>query len=123
MVDSNGIALISRFYNVQTNNTSQELISSALSSVEIVLETMRGNEAVNSIVLPDKVFIFEHRENLRFIIIADEDLLSLHLRIAQFADRFEAIFKGVLGTWNNNINIFTPAEALLDSIFLPKKIS
>jgi hypothetical protein len=82
---------------------------------------MVGKEQLNTVILPDKAILFEYREKMIFAVIADEELLSLHVRLKQFADKFDSIFKEILPTWNGNLNAFAPAEIIADTIFLPRK--
>ena len=82
---------------------------------------MVGKDPLNAVKLSDKSIIFEYREKINFVIIADEDFQALHLRLKEFADEFMIIFKNIVKDWNGNMSVFTPAEWLADKIFMPLK--
>ncbi len=122
VIQPNGIAVFSRFFHSKAENENQEfLISGAISTIDSVLKSMVGKDPLNAVKLSDKSIIFEYREKINFVIIADEDFQALHLRLKEFADEFMIIFKNIVKDWNGNMSVFTPAEWLADKIFMPLK--
>lgn len=120
VIDKSGISLFSRFYNTPQDETKKEyLISGALNSINLILSQMTGNEQLNTIELPDKCIMIEYMNNLKFVIIADKFLLSLQVRLRQFADEFYSIFKNYIENFSGNLDIFLPAESMVDRIFKP----
>lgn len=120
VIDKSGIPLFSRFYNTQPDESKKEyLISGALNSINLILAQMTGKEQLNTIELPDKCIMIEYINNLKFAIISDKFLLSLQVRLKQFAEEFYAFFKNYIENFSGNLDIFLPAESMVDRIFKP----
>lgn len=120
VIHENGIPLFSRVWNGGVVTPSEDLLSGVLSSVQTVLQEMMGREKVNVVTLKGKTLLFEHRKHLTCVVIADEPLASLKIRLKQFADQFSSLFSSVLESWNNNLDVFLPAEAVANSLFVPQ---
>jgi len=80
---------------------------------------MSGKEAMESVQLSDKALMFDTHKYFIGALIADEPLISLQLRLKQFGVEFETLFSDILPLWDGNVNIFLPAIALVDKIFMP----
>jgi hypothetical protein len=118
VIDKSGIPLFSRFYNTQPDESKKEyLISGALNSINLILAQMTGKEQLNTIELPDKCIMIEYINNLKFAIISDKFLLSLQVRLKQFAEEFYAFFKNYIENFSGNLDIFLPADQWLIRIF------
>lgn len=120
VMNESGVSLFGRFYqNSGTKAHGKHMVSGGLSSVKAVLEEMTGRKKMKTVYLDDKVLHFEYRMNLTFVIITDKYYQSLAIRLEQFADEFENLFKCVLENWNGNLQTFMPAESIADRIFIP----
>ncbi len=120
VIHENGIPLFSRFWKAGAVTPSEDLLSGVLSSVQTVLKEMMVREKVNIVTLEGKTLLFEHRKRITCIVIADESLASLKIRLKQFADQFSSLFSSVLKSWNNNLDVFLPAEAVANTLFVPQ---
>lgn len=121
VVNESGVSLFGRFYGRQrADGHGKHMISGALSTVKAVLEEMTGRKRMKTVYLDDKVLHFEYRMNVTFAVIMNKYYESVAIRLEQFADEFETIFKEVVDGWNGNLRAFFPAEAIVDRIFVSK---
>jgi hypothetical protein len=113
-----GLTLFSRFWrNGQIVESNDNLMSSVLSTVESVLKEMMGQDRVDSVVLEGKHLMFEYRDHFSCVVIAEESLASLQIRLKEFTDQFSALFDPIIENWNGNLGVFLPAETIADKIF------
>ncbi len=118
----NGVPLFTRFWREGKVVQGPDLVSGALVAVNAVLQEMVGQERMNTVTFEDQTLIFEYRERFSAVIFADEALKSLRVRLHQFTDEFANLFGPVLGNWLGNNEVFMPAEAIADAIFLPGSV-
>lgn len=121
LISSNsGMALFSRFFRLgNSDNTQDVLIAGALSSVDVILQTMTGKKKLKMVKLADKVLHFEYRKNFIGVIIADEGMRTIQIRLRQFADEFDQRYSDKLPRWNGESSAFHQMESLADEIFIP----
>ena len=120
VIYNNGVHIFSRFWKEGRIVEGADLMAGALVAVKAVLEEMVGEEKTKTVTLEDQTILFEYRERFSCVIIADEKLKSLQIRLKQFADEFAGLFAPVLKDWQGIMEAFVPAEAIADAIFLPR---
>ncbi len=107
------------FFEKEKSGRSNAIISGAIKSVEAILKEGTKTKIVKQVEMGKGVFLFEEREKLTFVIVAEERMEAIRLRLGQFANKFSKNFKDVLQKWDGNLDVFYPADNIIEEIFSP----
>ncbi len=122
LIDKAGVCLFHKNFIDKIEFDEEHLISSALASINIILEELTQNRKDGFSVINKEgtVLIIYAGEYVNAVIFSKEELHFINKYLKKFVDRVESIYHNVLKSWDGDTNIFTPVESLIDEIFLEK---
>ncbi|HME52300.1 MAG TPA: hypothetical protein VKM55_08785 [Candidatus Lokiarchaeia archaeon] len=121
IIDKAGICLFQKSYLSNSTNLDENLVSSAISSVNYILQEMTDTttQGLSAIKKGDKAITIFSSELVNGAIISKEENYMISENLSHFIQTFEAIYRRILGKWNGDTTIFGPVEAMADKVFLP----
>ncbi len=106
---------------VSTIGPDQALTAAVISALSLGLKSTGKNRKVKVVDQGDVKFLFGYANNATLVLAVTEDLQIIRRKIDEFVESFNMLFDEVFETWDGNINVFKPAEALAVSIFTKSK--
>ena len=121
IMDKAGICLLQKSFLPDSKNLDENLVSSAISSVNYILQEMTDakTQGVSTIKKGDRAITIFSSELVNGVIISKEENYMISDNLSRFIQTLEAIYRRVLGDWNGDTTIFGPVEAMADKVFLP----
>ena len=120
IIDKTGICIFSRAFKANiAENSSQAVISGGLKSVEAILKEATKGKQLKKVKMGNNIFLFKEKKNLTFVLIADESMEALRIRLEQFAQKFMKLFHNYLNDWDGHLDVFYPADEIIEEIFKP----
>jgi hypothetical protein len=122
LIDRAGVCLYNKSFIDKIEFDEEHLISSALASINIILQELTQNNKMGLSVIKkeEKIITIFTSEYSSAIIFSSKELEYIGEALKKFIKNFEAIYKNVLINWDGDTDIFTPVESLIDDIFLEK---
>jgi len=115
--EDHGIALFSHFWDSTSNEQNQQLITASLNSIQSMFSQLHGDQKFHTVNMANKCILFESKDQFHFVIIADEYLYSLQIRLRQFSEKFFGLFTNTIKNWDGNIDQFAGTKLIFDKIF------
>jgi hypothetical protein len=121
VIDKAGVCLFQKSFTAKPKTVDDNLVSSALSSVNYILHEMTAAAELgqSTIKKGNKAITIFSSELVSGVVISKEENYLINYNLKNFIQTFEAIYRGVLATWNGDSKVFEPAEAMADKIFSP----
>lgn len=121
IIDKSGICLFQKSFLHISPNLDENLVSSAISSVNYILQEMTDTTAqgLSTIKKGDKAITIFSSELVNGAIISKDENYMISDNLRNFIQTFEAIYRYVVESWNGNAAIFKPVEAMADKVFSP----
>ena len=95
----------------------EDLISGAVTSVNLLLEELISDEGIVVINKKGKTIIIYPGSQTYGVIFCSDELYYIKVLLKRFIERFEAIYRNILLDWDGNIDIFNPSSTLVKEIF------
>jgi len=106
------------FEFIKSTSKNVVLISGAIHGVSSMLQSALGIESYPTIVkYPDRVILFEFKEDLGFALITDQDSRLLREGLQEFSSKFQDRFKNQFKNWKGEVNVFLSASELVKKSF------
>lgn len=102
------------------DSMSEHLISSALASVNIMLQELTEAELYGFSVIKKKgkiVSIYSSKY-VNGVIISTEEIDAIKFYLEKFIKQYEAIYQNVLENWDGNSEVFSPMKNLVNEMFI-----
>ncbi|MEX2728852.1 MAG: hypothetical protein Q6353_016465 [Candidatus Sigynarchaeum springense] len=121
VIDKSGVCLFQKSFLEKTKAVDDNLVSSAISSVNMIVKEMTAADerGMSTIKRGDKTITTFSSELVNGVIISKEENYLISENLKNFIQTFEAIYRGVITTWNGDNKVFEPAAAMADKIFSP----
>lgn len=119
--DKAGICLFQKSYNPASRKLDENLVSSAISSVNSILQEMTSakEQGLSIIKKSDRTIAIFSSELVTGAIISKEENYMINDNLKHFIQTFEVIYHRILIDWNGDSRVFQPVEAIANKIFLP----
>jgi hypothetical protein len=115
-----GGILVYEYDFTEKSVVDSDLVGSGLSGIVDLVKEMTGSKKGIKIIRQDQKDIYlEYGKKVTIVIIAEEELLILFEKIAQFTQEFEHLFANDIDSWDGNLKRFKDAESLVLKYFLP----
>ena len=118
IIMQSGLCLYSKHFREKRKSFDEIVASGALSSVQIILESITEKKALSIIEKEGKTMIFQPGKYIIGVLICEEDLESIRITLKNFVQKIEKIYFNVLRTWDGNLNIFKPIEDIINEVFI-----
>ncbi|MBN2153441.1 MAG: hypothetical protein JW839_18445 [Candidatus Lokiarchaeota archaeon] len=119
VIDKAGVCLFQKSFTAKQLTVDKNLASSAISTVNLILKEMTSADELgqSTIKRGDKAITVFSSELVTGVVISREENYLISYNLKNFIQTFEAIYRGVLATWNGDGSVFAPAEAMAEKIF------
>ncbi len=119
LIDKAGMCLFQKAYSEQSSAMDDNLKTSAISTVNSILEEMiaAGESGLSFIEKEDKVFTTFSSKNVNGVIVSKIRNESIGYNLKNLVETFEAIYQRFIVEWDGDAEIFKPVEAMVDRIF------
>nr|MDO8110375.1 hypothetical protein [Candidatus Sigynarchaeota archaeon] len=119
VIDKAGVCLFQKSYTEKPKAVDDNLVTSALSSVNYILQEMTAakTEGQSTLKKGDKNITIFTSELVNGVVISKEENYLISYNLKNFIQTFEAIYRRILMDWNGDSKVFQPAENIIDKIF------
>ncbi|MHA1291407.1 MAG: hypothetical protein ACTSQJ_01920 [Promethearchaeota archaeon] len=118
IINRGGICLFHKSIETKTDLLDDNLISGAISSINVMIEELTHDKGVSVINKKGKSIIIYPGKFVSGIIFSKKDLNNIKLVLKDFIERFETIYSNILIDWDGNIEIFKPIDTMAKKMFL-----
>ena len=122
LINNAGICLYYKIFNEQKELMDEQLISAALSSINIVLKEMTKSEenigGVSVIKKKGENVIIYQGKFISGVLYTTEELNFPKIVLNLFVEKFEMLYQNILLDWKGDLDIFKPTEKIINEIFL-----
>ncbi|MFX1298355.1 MAG: hypothetical protein ACFFD2_26310 [Promethearchaeota archaeon] len=119
LISSSGICLFQQNFK-SVHIKDEDLFGGGLVAMQALIQEMiQSDKALRVIDHEDLKIIFERSflSKVLVIMIAEEDLFTVHEKLQQFLKEFDLLFGDVIQEWRGDLNIFKPLEPIVNRIF------
>jgi len=122
LIEEAGICLFHKAFIDKIEFDEDQLISSALSSINMVLNelTQENKKGISIIKKEGKILTIYTSDYVSAVLFSKEELEYINISIEKFVKKVEKIYGNVLIDWKGNLDIFASVENLVDEIFIKK---
>ncbi|TFG02894.1 MAG: hypothetical protein EU539_12720 [Promethearchaeota archaeon] len=121
IVNNAGICLYYKLFSEKKDLMDENLISAAISSINIILqelsETGISNKSISVIKKKGENVIIYQGELISGVLYTTEELNFPKIILKEFVDKFEALYWNILLDWDGDTNIFNPMGIIADKVF------
>ena len=124
LISKSGICLFHRnFIKNQTSTSRDHLISSALSSINMILDDFaeQKKEKISIIEKEGNILTIYAGINVSAVIISKEEFEFINNHLRELVNRIEKLYSDFLENWKGDLSVFLPIENLVNEIFNLKK--
>jgi len=118
IIDKAGICLYNKTFDETSEIMDENLISGAISSINLMLKELTADEGVSVIKKKGKAIIIFPSKFIAGVMFCKEDLNFIKLLLKDLIDKFELIYHHILLDWDGDVTIFKPTEKIVNEIFL-----
>ena len=117
ILNSQGLCLFQQPFR-KGSLADEDLLGGSLIAIQSLMKEMIQTErSLQVIDHGDAKIIFEHSRHAVGIIVADEDLYIVHLKLQQLLHEFQVLFGPTMQAWTGNLDIFKPLQPFVNKIF------
>ena len=117
ILDPNGLCLFQQTIRSESV-ADKDLLGGSLMAVQSLMKEMiQSDQSLQVIDHGDAKIIFEQSFHAVAIMIADEDLYVIHMKLQQLLKEFEALFGNLMYKWSGNLDLFKPLQPVANKIF------
>ncbi|MBD3341939.1 MAG: hypothetical protein GF353_22750 [Candidatus Lokiarchaeota archaeon] len=121
IINMAGIGLYFKDFKKRGAKLDQNLISSALSSINIVLKGLTKESKGFSVIKKKRNIILIYQGKYVFgVLICNEELNIAKLVLKDLIEKFETIYANILVDWDGELSVFSPTENIVREIFSMK---
>ncbi len=121
LVNKAGICLYNKIFIEKKNLMNENLISAAISSINILLqkltETMERRKDISVIKKKGENVIIYTGKFVSGVLYTSEELNAPKIVLRNLVDKFETLFHNILMSWKGDTSIFDPAEVIVKDLF------
>ncbi|HEY0089625.1 MAG TPA: hypothetical protein VGB37_12325 [Candidatus Lokiarchaeia archaeon] len=119
LIDNSGVCLYYKIFKQRKDLIDENLISAAISSINIVLKELTGQKERGISVFKKKgenVIIYPGKY-VSGALYTTEELNYPKVILKEFVDKFETLYKNILINWDGEVSIFKPTEIIANDLF------
>lgn len=119
LIHQSGVCIIHKKFKEENSKDKEQLVSSALSSINMILNDLikeKGN-GFSVINKENHILTIYTSQFLSAVVFSTEDLDFIKNHLEKFVNRVEVIYRNILVNWEGDISIFQPIESLVKNIF------
>ncbi len=121
LVNNAGICLYYKIFKEKKNLMNENLISAAISSINILLqkltETGERRKDISVIKKKGENVIIYTGKFVSGVLYTTEELNAPKIVLRNLVDKFETLFHNILMSWKGDTSIFDPAEVIVKNLF------
>ena len=117
LMRASGICVYYKFFKEPTNRHGDQIISSAINTIKMMLKEISQDDGEMIIEKEGKVLITYQGKYITGVIIADQNLSSLNFLLKRFIEKVEFIYSNIIRDWDGTMEIFLPIENITREIF------
>lgn len=106
---------------VSTVGPNQALTAAVISALSLGLRGAGKDGKIRMVDQGKLKFLFGYAKNAILVLAVTEDLNIIRRKIDEFMNEFSTLYGEILESWDGNISVFRPAEALAKNIFIKKR--
>jgi hypothetical protein len=98
--------------------TDEDLFGGSLMAIQSLMQEMiQSDKVLRAIDHQDTKIIFEQSPHVVLIMVAEEELYIVRLKLQQLAKEVELFFGDILVEWDGDLNLFKPLQPIVNKIF------
>lgn len=117
IINKTGICLYSYSFKQDVTMADENLISGAISSVDIMLKEITDASGITILKRKEKSILIYPGTSVFGVIFSQEDLNYPKVLLKEQVMKFENLYGNILPNWDGNLDIFKPVENLTKEIF------
>ncbi|MFW9970113.1 MAG: hypothetical protein ACFFDF_07925 [Candidatus Odinarchaeota archaeon] len=119
LINQNGACLFYKSYTQKIDTLNEHLITSAITSVNIMLSEILkpGSREISVIKKKGKVIHIIPSDLITGVIFSKEESKTLQLYMKQLVSKVEQVYKNILVNWDGDLEIFNPIKNIYEEIF------
>jgi hypothetical protein len=117
LMRASGICVYYKFFKDSTNKREEQNVSSAVNTIKMILKEISHDEGEMVIEKEGKVLITCQGKYITGVIIADQNLNSLHFLLKRLIEKVEFLYSNIIRDWDGAMEIFLPIENITKEIF------
>ncbi len=117
VMNKGGVCLYNQIFKQQGDLIDEDLVSGAITSVNLLLEELISDAGVVVINKKGKTIIIYPGEKTYGVMFCSEELNYIKVLLKRFVERFEAVYNNILIDWDGDIDTFNPTNILVNEIF------
>ena len=117
LMRSSGICIYYKFFKDPTNKRGDQIIAGAINSIKMMLKEISNDDGEMVIEKEGKVLITYQGKYITGVIIADQNLNSLHFLLKRLIEKVEFLYSNIIRDWDGEMEIFHPIENITQEIF------
>jgi len=112
-----GICIFQRPFKIKSI-TDEDLFGGSLIAIQSLMQEMiKSDKMLKVIDHEDAKIIFKQSLHAVAIMVADENLYIVQLKLQQLLKEFELLFGSFMEKWSGDLNLFQPLDPLVKRIF------
>ena len=116
LMDNAGICLFHKSFS-GTELVDENLISGAISSINMMLQELTKDEGISTIKKKGKSVIVCPSKLVKGVIFSKEDLDHIKSNLNIFVEKSETMFRSILQDFDGDITVFKPLEGVASDMF------
>jgi hypothetical protein len=119
ILDKSGVCLFQKSYAVQESEIDDNLVTSALTTVSLLMQEMMdaGEKGISSIKKKGKIITLYSGKVVNGAVITEMDNKQIGYNLKNVIDTFEAIYYRIIIDWDGDNTVFKPVEQIIDTTF------
>lgn len=121
LINEAGNCLYYKTFKEKKNLMDQNLISAAISGVDILLnelmDSKESDKKISVIKKKGKTVVICPGKFVHGVLYTSEDLNIVKVVLKEFVQKFETLYYNILLKWNGDTAIFIPVENIADELF------
>ncbi len=118
LINNNGINLYHYSFSKRESLMDPDLISAGLSGMkDLIAEIIKSEDRLKTVDHQDLKLILEYGEYVTIALIVSENLRIYHSKLTILMEQFEKSFQDILSHWSGDIEVFIPAQQMIQQVF------
>lgn len=122
LIDDAGAPIFYKIIQSEANIPHQNLVSSAIKSINIMLEQVTNYKGISIIKKENNTTIIYPGEYITGVIFCSKKLESINKLLKNLVERVENLYEKILPSWDGDLEIFSPIEDIFLDLFQSQSI-
>lgn len=121
LINNAGICLYYKIFTERKDLKNEQLISAAISSINIILQNITDSEkkskGISVIKKKGANLIFYSSTLVSGVLYTSEELNYPKIVLKEFVEKFETLYNNILMDWNGDMKIFETTDIIANNLF------